>query len=254
MSPPAPPPPPSRLISQVPREYFHYKLTLFRQGERVVKLRDGRTGEFVWSNESGRIGDTFKDDEKLKKWRECCQEALVCCHENAQHLPLTRNSLGRLIDDPNRLDECPGTWDGLSCWRPSPAGQLAFRICPRVAYLLDFEPACRGYVTKQCFPNASWFINRNGHEWSDYSTCSPEGVSGVDVGVRLRPWARQNFIEFLSPLRPPARMPAKAAAADEAPPLGPRAGAVFDWRATTGREWRVCKAEAQRPTSGRAGN
>lgn len=161
----------------MPPEYFKNKLALVRLKERVIKLRDRDTDELIWSNESGRIRDTFKDEEKFEKWRICCQEAVVCCHVNAQYLPRTRNPLGQLVDDPQRADECPGTWDGLSCWPPSAAGQLAWRICPRVAYLLDFEPACRGYVTKQCFSNGSWFINRNGHEWSDYSTCSPEGVS-----------------------------------------------------------------------------
>ena len=162
----------------MPSRYFRNKLTLSRQGA-FVKLRDGQLdGEeaLIWTNETERIRETFRSDEKFEKWQVCCDEAVICCLENAQYLPRTRNSMGRLVDDPQR-NECPGTWDGLSCWRPSPSGRLASRVCPRVAYLLDFEPACRGQVTKQCFSNSSWFINHNDHEWSDYSGCSPEGVS-----------------------------------------------------------------------------
>lgn len=162
----------------MPPEYFKRKLRLDRSA-RIVRLYDNETGAFVWTNETRRVGDTFKDGEKYDKWQICCQQAVACCEQNAAHLSKTHDSdTGQLIDEPER-SECPGTWDGLSCWPPSPAGRLAWRVCPRVAYLLDFEPACRGYVTKQCFHNASWFINRHDHEWSDYSACSPEGVSDL---------------------------------------------------------------------------
>lgn len=148
----------------------------------MIRLRDRESEEALWTNETARIKQTFKVEEKFEKWQICCRQAVECCLENAKYLPTIsdhRQSEVALVDDPRR-NECPGTWDGLSCWGPSAAGRLAWRECPRVAYLLDFEPACRGYVTKQCFQNASWFINRNGHEWSDYSGCSPEGVSKKD--------------------------------------------------------------------------
>lgn len=161
----------------MPPEYFRNKLAVVRQAGMPLHLRELNSKQPVWTNDTLKIRETFKVEEKFEKWQICCRQAVECCFENAKYLPRTRDAEdGSLIDDLKR-QECPGTWDGLSCWPPSSAGQLAWRECPRVAYLLDFEPACRGYVTKQCFSNSSWFINRNGHEWSDYSTCSPEGVS-----------------------------------------------------------------------------
>lgn len=166
--------------SQVPRVSFKRKL-LYKKEARIW-LYDDQLKRALLPNETHLIRETFKDESIYDKWRACCRHAVDCCLDNWKHLPTTTNSLGQLVDRYPRT-QCPATWDGLTCWQNSPAGQLAWRECPRHVYFLSFEPACTGHVSKQCFANASWFI-RNDHEWSDYSHCAVLPVSIVTSATR----------------------------------------------------------------------
>jgi len=136
------------------------------------------TGRTVHLNETHTfIKSTFRDEIIFDKWQACCRHAVDCCLHNSLSLRAQLNEETKeLEDEPLPRNTCPATWDGLTCWPESAAGQLAWLECPRHVYLLSFEPACAGYVTKQCFSNGSWFI-KNNHEWSDYSQCPNLPVS-----------------------------------------------------------------------------
>ena len=171
----------------MPRVSLKRKL-LYRKEARIW-LYDDQLRRALLPNETQIIRATFKEEAIYEKWRTCCQAAVDCCQNNAKHLPVSRNSQGQLLDEPQPRDQCPATWDGLTCWNPSPAAKMTEVECPRYVYMLDFEPACRGTVSKQCFANGSWFI-RNDHEWSDYSHCNVLKVSplpSIFVDVALSP-------------------------------------------------------------------
>lgn len=140
-----------------------------------IWLYDIENDQRILPNETELIRPTFREEERFNKWQECCREAQDCCRRNEPFLPNTTDSTGKLIDDKSR-NYCPATWDGLSCWPNSPAGQVAQRRCPLHVYFIRYEPHCPGYVSKECFHNGSWFI-RNGHEWSNYNGCKPMSVS-----------------------------------------------------------------------------
>lgn len=182
----------------MPRDSFKEKLAVKRANGQfwpagdgqigrqraLPSLHDRQSGREIGLNETmGIIKASFKDETRFDKWFACCSQALECCQRNAATGSLTvganvqvNKQTNQLEDRPVPRDRCPATWDGLTCWPEWPAGQLAWLECPRHVYFLSFEPACAGYVTKQCFPNGSWFI-RNEHEWSDYSQCPNLPVS-----------------------------------------------------------------------------
>lgn len=138
---------------------------------------DEQLGQSLEANQTHLIVASFKQSSSAKKWLDCCRAALECCRSNWAQLWATsfRESAGHL-KDAQPSEKCPGTWDGLSCWPNSEAGQFARRYCPNYVYFLDFRPVCAGQVSKQCFANGSWFV-KNSHEWSDYSLCPHLQVS-----------------------------------------------------------------------------
>ncbi|XP_030034837.1 calcitonin gene-related peptide type 1 receptor [Manduca sexta] len=63
---------------------------------------------------------------------------------------------------------CPKTFDGLSCWDPTPAGAMAFQNCPD--FVIGFDSRRLSY--KSCTENGTWATHPQGDTpWSNYTTC-----------------------------------------------------------------------------------
>lgn len=164
----------------MPKSLFNGKFFFRKDSRRKVWLFDRLNQRLILPNETDLIRPTFKDEQAFKKWNECCKHAIDCCLQNSKYLPKNKTNF---IDDNNYelLDDwprnkCHATWDGLSCWPDTQAGVIAEHDCPNHVYFFDFTPTCNGRVTKQCFPNGTWYI-RADHEWSDYSNCAVLTVS-----------------------------------------------------------------------------
>ncbi|XP_046553576.1 parathyroid hormone/parathyroid hormone-related peptide receptor-like [Haliotis rubra] len=64
---------------------------------------------------------------------------------------------------------CNRTWDNITCWDDSPAGEIVQQPCP--AYINGFDQG--EFATKECLPDGTWFgFNGSGRPWTNYSTCS----------------------------------------------------------------------------------
>nr|XP_004656280.1 calcitonin receptor [Jaculus jaculus] len=64
---------------------------------------------------------------------------------------------------------CNRTWDGWMCWDDTPAGVMAYQLCPD--YFPDFDPA--ESVTKYCDENGDWFKHPDSNRtWSNYTMCN----------------------------------------------------------------------------------
>lgn len=140
---------------------------LIHKREDRVYLYDELNNRTLLPDKTDFIRSTFRHDEIYTKWIDCCKSAIECCKQNSKYLPTTEQ-FGKLIDKTN---VCPGTWDGLTCWPDTQPGTVQTRECMAHVYNQEFEPDCKGSVTKECFSNASWYI-RNNHEWSNYKTCN----------------------------------------------------------------------------------
>ncbi|GFG35483.1 hypothetical protein Cfor_00121, partial [Coptotermes formosanus] len=63
---------------------------------------------------------------------------------------------------------CPLTFDGLSCWNHTPAGQTAFLPCPY--FVAGFDN--RRLAFRRCMEDGTWFRHpESGLSWSNYTTC-----------------------------------------------------------------------------------
>lgn len=180
------------MIRGMPEILFFRKFLTSKKDTQIMHLWDDLAKRKVLLNETELVRASFKQESTYNKWRECCQQAIDCCLQNSVYLPKSssaannqdthsresslNNNNNNISDEATPSDKCHATWDGLGCWPDSPAGTLAKHVCPDHVYFLDFVPICKGQVTKQCFPNGSWFI-RNDHEWSDYSNCAVLSVS-----------------------------------------------------------------------------
>ncbi|ELU10073.1 hypothetical protein CAPTEDRAFT_93223 [Capitella teleta] len=60
---------------------------------------------------------------------------------------------------------CNSTWDTVSCWPTTPAGQLAVLTCPPRFEEVLLDP--NGNATRMCYPNGTWQFR------SDYDHCKP---------------------------------------------------------------------------------
>uniref|UniRef100_A0A224YGZ0 Adenylate cyclase-coupled calcitonin receptor n=1 Tax=Rhipicephalus zambeziensis TaxID=60191 RepID=A0A224YGZ0_9ACAR len=66
---------------------------------------------------------------------------------------------------------CPQTWDGLVCWRATPAGTVARVQCP--SYVFGFDAA--EVATKKCLENGTWFFSQSQNRtWTNYTRCTTD--------------------------------------------------------------------------------
>ncbi|KAJ4444864.1 hypothetical protein ANN_06661 [Periplaneta americana] len=63
---------------------------------------------------------------------------------------------------------CPLTFDGLSCWNYTLAGETAVLPCPY--FVAGFDP--RRFAFRHCMEDGKWFQHpESGQSWSNYTTC-----------------------------------------------------------------------------------
>ncbi|KDR11499.1 Calcitonin receptor, partial [Zootermopsis nevadensis] len=63
---------------------------------------------------------------------------------------------------------CPLTFDGLSCWNYTVAGETAILPCPY--FVAGFDP--RRLAFRHCMEDGNWFRHpESGLSWSNYTTC-----------------------------------------------------------------------------------
>ncbi|XP_048755268.2 vasoactive intestinal polypeptide receptor-like isoform X2 [Ostrea edulis] len=63
---------------------------------------------------------------------------------------------------------CTRTWDSITCWPPTPAGQLAIQPCPSHIKHIDTTKN----ASRQCSEDGTWFINPfNNKTWSNFTQC-----------------------------------------------------------------------------------
>ncbi|KPM05692.1 diuretic hormone receptor-like protein, partial [Sarcoptes scabiei] len=74
---------------------------------------------------------------------------------------------------------CPSTWDGVSCWYKTLAGQKA--IIPCFSQLLGVDYDTTQNATRMCLPNGTW-ANR-----ADYGHCKPlNNIEEIPIEVQVR--------------------------------------------------------------------
>ncbi|XP_075535645.1 uncharacterized protein LOC142571288 isoform X4 [Dermacentor variabilis] len=75
------------------------------------------------------------------------------------------------VFDSGGILSCPQTWDGLVCWRATPAGTVARTKCP--SYVFGFDTS--EMATKKCLENGTWFFNQTmNRTWTNYTLCAPD--------------------------------------------------------------------------------
>ncbi len=70
------------------------------------------------------VGKTM-DKLKFKKWRECCDQADMCC--DAMVKGNVYPSRSEVVSDPSK---CRSIWDGWSCHLTTKSGQASLVKCP----------------------------------------------------------------------------------------------------------------------------
>ncbi|KAH9405502.1 hypothetical protein TYRP_001354 [Tyrophagus putrescentiae] len=158
-------------------------------------------------NDTYNLLFTFGSVALFNKWRQCCNEAIICCANYHKQYPglhkavplesmefsapvadIDSSSGGggsgggqlkwwQVANESAPVDLCPPTWDGWLCWdefaRPS---QVLEQSCPKHIYWHQLVPPCRGYVTKKCNESGQWFQNKEHKEWSNYTMCARDDI------------------------------------------------------------------------------
>ncbi|GBM22176.1 Calcitonin gene-related peptide type 1 receptor [Araneus ventricosus] len=156
--------------------YRHMDARLFANGtklrQRGMWLQNPETNKLYepsYTNRSSPIFKTFRTSKQIDLWISCCQAAVECC-EHMRQTPLTSEAV------------CSRTWDGWNCWPDTAPGTIQQAPCPAYIYFNSDKPQCTRYATKECWDNATWFINFKGNEYSDYSTCG----QGEDIKLLMK--------------------------------------------------------------------
>lgn len=126
-------------------------------------------------NDTYNLLFTFGSVALFNKWRQCCNEAIICCANYHKQYPglhkavplesmefsapvadIDSSSGGggsgggqlkwwQVANESAPVDLCPPTWDGWLCWdefaRPS---QVLEQSCPKHIYWHQLVPPCRG--------------------------------------------------------------------------------------------------------------
>lgn len=82
----------------------------------------------------------YLTSKECDTWRQCCQAAQRCCEtpepisrcvQNGPRPTCTSQSAGD--------DQCPSTWDGVSCWPATQPGETHHQKCPRHYVGMDIK-------------------------------------------------------------------------------------------------------------------
>ncbi|XP_075990868.1 calcitonin gene-related peptide type 1 receptor-like isoform X2 [Anticarsia gemmatalis] len=101
----------------------------------------------------------YRNDPKFQLFARLRRQ---CFKENGTHSSILTDN----YDEDGAW--CPRTFDGFSCWDPTPASATAFQPCPD--FLVGFDP--RRFAYKKCTENGTWYISPGNHKpWTNYTTC-----------------------------------------------------------------------------------
>ncbi|XP_069157077.1 uncharacterized protein [Procambarus clarkii] len=153
----------------VPAHRRKHHLSVVR--DRII-LHDGKqrldfkfaveNATYYWDPEDQEawavVTDSLVDGLEAAKLRDCCTAALSCC---LHALTLPRSAAG---------SRCPGTWDGWSCFPPTPASTTVSVTCPPYAY--KGKPECALEARKECLGDGTWARNSRDIEETNYASCS----------------------------------------------------------------------------------
>ncbi|KAF5281478.1 hypothetical protein FQA39_LY17771 [Lamprigera yunnana] len=108
---------------------------------------------------SDLISASFSSPLYYSKWRECSENAIICCNSVMDIENIYPSS-----DYP-----CPTTWDAWSCFTSTKNNSINKQPCHKYISSSEDVP-CTLYSEKECYNNGTW------NQITNYGTCATAGV------------------------------------------------------------------------------